>query len=219
MKQPLPINLESIPGNWFDGVIIVLLIVGLVRGRKRGMSEELLSIFQWLTIVVVCSLYYEPLAIPFARLVMVTLVYANVFTYTALFLAIVCVFTLIRRAVGEKLVGSDLFGRQEYYLGMLAGLLRYACMILVFMAIVNGPVYTRQELIDQAKQQQQNYGSISLPSFGLLQHEIMNQSYCSQLVSEHLSTLLIKKAYYQPSRPRESLGRRRNNEIKEILDR
>ena len=39
--------------NWFDLCVLAMLIVGIVIGRKRGMSLELLSVLQWLVIVFV----------------------------------------------------------------------------------------------------------------------------------------------------------------------
>ena len=46
--------------NWFDLVVFVFLVIGVFRGRKRGMSEELLSIFQWLSIVLASANFYRP---------------------------------------------------------------------------------------------------------------------------------------------------------------
>ena len=36
------------------------LLVGLLRGRKHGMSEELTGLIKWLVIVMVCTCAYEP---------------------------------------------------------------------------------------------------------------------------------------------------------------
>ena len=44
--------------NWFDLCVLALLIVGIVVGRKRGMSVELLSVLQWLVIVVVADVTF-----------------------------------------------------------------------------------------------------------------------------------------------------------------
>ena len=30
--------LDNLPVNWFDGVVLGMLIIGFFRGRKRGMS-------------------------------------------------------------------------------------------------------------------------------------------------------------------------------------
>ena len=44
-------NLDKLPFNWFDFVLVVVLVVGVFRGRKHGMSEELLPLLKWLAIL------------------------------------------------------------------------------------------------------------------------------------------------------------------------
>ena len=46
---------------WFDLLVLALVAYGIFRGRKRGMSEELLDVFQWLLIVVLGAMLYAPL--------------------------------------------------------------------------------------------------------------------------------------------------------------
>src|SRR5881394_2125757 len=46
--------------SWVDCAVLILLVVGLWRGRKRGMSEELLDIVKWAIIVVAAGILYEP---------------------------------------------------------------------------------------------------------------------------------------------------------------
>jgi len=36
-----------------------------------------------------------------------------------------------------QIIGSDVFGNAEYYLGMCAGAVRYACVTLVVLAFLN----------------------------------------------------------------------------------
>ena len=53
-------NADNLPFNWFDIAVALVLLVGMQRGRKRGMSEECLTMLNWVTLVVVCSFAYEP---------------------------------------------------------------------------------------------------------------------------------------------------------------
>lgn len=182
----------EISGVWFDVFTVALLVWGIFRGRKRGMSEELLSLLQILTILVVCGLYYRPLGDWFARTAGVTHLFAYLFVYVAMVILIVAVFSLARRAVGEKLVSSDLFGRMEYVLGMLAGLLRYSGYLVLGLALLNAPVYTREEIQAQVNAQLQNLGSHFFPTPGQLQESIMKKSFCGQWVQNNLELLLIR---------------------------
>ena len=123
--------------NWFDLFVLVMLVVGIFVGRKRGMSLELLSVLQWLMIVFVAAITCEPFGKMLADLSGIS----PVLTYTAAYLLaailIKIVFIMIRRMAGEKLVASDVFGNFEYYLGMTAGLIRFACITLFVMALLN----------------------------------------------------------------------------------
>ena len=53
-------SLEQLPINLFDLVVIVVLALGIFRGRKHGMSEELLSVATWLAILFGCAALYQP---------------------------------------------------------------------------------------------------------------------------------------------------------------
>ena len=44
-------NADSTP-NWFDLLLLAMICAGVLRGRKRGMSEELLDFLQWLAIII-----------------------------------------------------------------------------------------------------------------------------------------------------------------------
>ena len=48
-------SLDQLPINFFDALLIVVLIAGINRGRKHGMSEELMSLLTWLTILFGCA--------------------------------------------------------------------------------------------------------------------------------------------------------------------
>jgi len=178
--------------SWVDLVIIGLLIIGVLRGRKRGMSEELLDLLKWLLIVVVAAQFYQPVG----DLIAVNSMFSRLSWYLAIYvtiiLAVKIIFSLIKKRVGEKLVGSDIFGRAEYYLGMSAGAVRYACVIIVIMAVIHARLFTREEIDDDRKMQTENFGTISFPTHASLQQEIFEKSFIGSAVKDHLSLLLIK---------------------------
>src|ERR1043165_1318031 len=102
--------------TWFDLLVLGLIAFGIWRGRKRGMSEELLDVFQWLCIVVLGALTYRSFGQLIASAVKFPPFYANITAYAAIALIIKTVFGVLKRAAGEKLVQSDAFGSYEYYL-------------------------------------------------------------------------------------------------------
>ena len=179
--------------SWVDLAIVVVLLIGVLRGRKRGMSEELLDLLKWLLMVVVAAQFYEPVADFFAADSMFSRLSWYLSIYLALILAVNLIFSLIKKRVGEKLVGSDIFGRAEYYLGMTAGAMRYACVIIIVMAVVNAPLFTREEIDANRNMQTENFGTISFPTRAYLQQEVFEKSFIGNGVKVHLGLLLVKR--------------------------
>ena len=183
------------------------------------MSEELLSVLQWLLIVYAASALYEPIGKGLSQTTSVfSLLACYVTVYIGIAIAIKLVFSSIRRAVGEKLVGSDVFGAGEYYLGMGAGALRFACMIILFLALLHARAISTKEKIESAKSQQDNFGSISFPTLGSIQDEVFEKSITGRFVKTNLAQLLIKDTASE-SRPlqKEGIGRRRERSVDEVM--
>ena len=57
--------------------------------------------------------------------------------YGTLALAIWLVFYILRGIFVPRLTGSNFFGGGEYYLGMVSGMIRFACMLLAALALLN----------------------------------------------------------------------------------
>ena len=178
--------------SWVDFAVAVLLFVGLWRGRKRGMSEELLDIIKWALIVVLAGIGYQPVAqllLSFTSVFGLLSMY--VATYMALALIIVIVFSIIRKQVGAKLIGSDTFGSAEYYLGMLAGLFRYACIIIVGMSFLHAPLYTPEQIKAKIKYQEYNFGTTFFLTVPDLQQQVFKGSMAGKFADEYLQIVLI----------------------------
>src|SRR5579859_5977870 len=124
-------SLSQMPFNLFDVVLVAVLLVGVLRGRKHGMSEELMGLLKWIVIVVACAFVYEPGGAWLAQSCPFSLLWSYIFVYAGGVLAILGLFALVRNHLGGKLIGSDIFGRSEYYLGMGSGFLRFGCMLIV----------------------------------------------------------------------------------------
>src|ERR1035437_4549261 len=186
-------SLEQLPINFFDAVVIVVLLVGIAQGRKRGMSEELLSLIQWLAILFGCAAIYEPtgemirqLTGIFGRLSCYLLAYVGVG------LLVVLVFAGIKRTLGGKLIGSDIFGRSEYYLGMASGLVRSSCILLAGLALLHARYFSPTEVRAMEKLQDDVYGSNFLPTLQSLQATVFDKSLTGSWIKQNLSFLLIK---------------------------
>jgi uncharacterized membrane protein required for colicin V production len=186
-------SLENLTPSWVDFAVVLLLSVGLWRGRKRGMSEELLDIVKWALIVLVAGFLYRPCAqliLGFTSLF--SPLACHVTTYLSLALLIAIVFAVIRRGAGAKLVGSDTFGSAEYYLGMVSGMCRYACMILVGLSLLNARHYSPEEIKANTKYQEDNFGTTFFMTLPDLQQTVFTRSLSGRLAREYLPIVLIQ---------------------------
>ncbi len=185
------------PINVFDLILLGTLVAGLICGRKRGMSEELLGLLKWLAIVVGAAIVYAPLGQEFARSNTVfSLLSCYLMAYIAAVLVIVTVFALVKRFLGGKLLGSDIFGRAEYYLGMGSGLIRFTCVLVCVLALLNARAYDRSEIKAMESFQNREFGSNYFPTLHTVQSIVFEQSLTGPWIRDKLGFLLIK-----PTRP------------------
>lgn len=185
--------MDSLPFNWFDIFLLVWLTMGVFRGRKRGMSEELLTFLQWVVIVIFCAVAYQPAG---DWLLETSNVFGRMVCYIIGYLvaagAVSLAFVLFKRAFHGKLIGSDAFGRSEYYLGMPAGMLRFFCMLLTGLALLNARFYTPQEIQTELKYQKDVYGSDFFPGMQQIQANVFERSFTGPIIKKYLDFLLIK---------------------------
>ena len=185
-------KLETLNINWVDFVAVILLVVGVIRGRSRGISEELLDMFKWLLILVAAAYVCEPLGTVLAQGTVFSLLACYVVVYAAIVVIFKLIFALIRKQVGEKLIGSDAFGGAEFYLGMVAGAFRYGCIMLVVLAFLHARYYSPEEAAAGAKFQEDNFGSSYFPTLCGVQREVFAGSLTGRLVQEYLGAVLIR---------------------------
>ena len=193
--------------NWFDVALVLVLIIGYWRGRKRGMTKELLPTLQWLAILLGAGFGHVYLADWFQQQGLVKHVFGNHFNertaalmsaYLAIALVVFIVFVALRRKFTSKLEGSSFFGGNEYYWGVAAGLVRYLCMMLVALALLNAPSYSAAEIIQTKAYNNrwyggglQGYNGNFIPRMDEVQDAVFKQSLVGPLIKNYLSVLLI----------------------------
>ncbi len=211
--------MKNLGVNWFDLVAIATIITGLMVGRKRGMSAELLDLLQWLLIVIAGSLAYPFLARFMARNFDLGAAWNCVVSYLFIAGAFFVLFVMARRSLGDKLVGSDVFGGLEYYLGMIAGAVRFLCILVFLLAIVRAPRYSEQDIQARLRYQRDWAGSIYVPPFGSIQNNIFVDSLSGRLITKYLGRQLIDSS--DPSVAGGSRGqnlwKQRENEVNEVI--
>jgi len=184
---------NKLPFNWFDLLVVVVLVAGVLRGRKRGMSEELLTVLQWVAIMLSAAFGYGPFG---EWLAATWKIFSPLFSYVTAYLAIAVVvhliFLVIKRGLHGKLVGSNAFGSGEYYLGMPAGMLRFACILMCVLALINARLYSQAEIRANEAYTKDVYGSDFFPGLHSLQVNVFENSFLGPHIREYLDFLLIK---------------------------
>jgi uncharacterized membrane protein required for colicin V production len=213
-------SLDDIRLGWFDFITIIMVLCGIVRGRKRGMSLEMLDLVQWITIILAAGLFY---AVPGRMISGFTgfgLLSSYLLAYAGIALLIKALFVTLKRGMGEKMAGSDTFGRSEYYLGMAAGTIRFLCILLLSLSIINAKKISDGQIAAQKRTQQENFGDISFPTHGTLQRDIFERSFTGYLTREYLWPVMIEPTTSgSTSRGRhEGVARSRERTIREIIE-
>jgi uncharacterized membrane protein required for colicin V production len=187
------LTLDSLPINLFDVLVLAVLTAGIVRGRKHGMSEELISLLQWVAILLGCAALYEQGAQMFGEFSrLFSQLTRYLMAYAAAALLIVIVFAGFKRLCRGKLLGSDTFGRSEYYLGMASGFVRFGCMLLVGLALLNARYFSPTEVRALERYNEDVYGKEYWPSLHTIQEVVFEKSVTGPLIKQHLGFLLIK---------------------------
>jgi len=185
-------DLDKLPINVFDFVVLVTLVVGLLRGRKHGMSEELMGLMKWLAVVIGCAVMYEPAGQWFAQSSPFSLLASFLMVYIVGAMFILSLFAFCKNRLGGKLIGSDIFGRSEYYLGMGSGVVRLSCMLLAFLALLNARYFSPMEVKAMEQFQNDVYGSNYFPTWHTAQEVVFEKSLSGSWIKTHLGFLLIK---------------------------
>lgn len=188
-------SLDQLPINLFDLVVLVVLIAGIMAGRKHGMSEEFLGVLKWLAVVGGCALLYAPLGRMLANATLFSLLAAYLMIYIVAALLILGFFALFKHSIGGKLIGSDVFGRSEYYLGMASGLVRYSCVLMFVLALLNSRYFTPTEVKAMENFQNDVYGSNFFPTWHNAQEVVFEKSICGRFIKDNLGFLLIESTH------------------------
>jgi hypothetical protein len=133
-------------------------------------------------------------------------------SYLLIVLLVIFAYSFVKGRFKAKLEGSSAFGSSEYYLGMLTGVVRYACTLMAALAVLNAPVYSSAEI--QAKQAYDRrwYGGDMftgnyLPDLQTVQSSVFRDSFIGPFIKDNLSLLLVDTQSGGVRKPTASLQR------------
>jgi uncharacterized membrane protein required for colicin V production len=205
--------------SWVDLITVLVLVIGFVRGRKRGLSEEFLDVLQWGVIVTLSILFYRPVGDFMNQQRLVSQAMSYVFSILTIALVVKMIFSLFKRQLGQKIIDGDVFGRFEYYLGMLAGMVRWSCMYFLVLSMLHAPHYTKEYRVAKAKSDDYNWGTSIFPSVMSIQEEVFTRSLTGRNAEKYLASVLIAPSSIDSNQLRDdnSMGRRREREVDQLM--
>jgi uncharacterized membrane protein required for colicin V production len=191
-------SLTHLPVGWFDGVLVAVLVIGFFRGRKNGMTKEVLPMFQWLATVLLGGLAYELVGQLYQNYAHLEITAAYLLGYLSLALVVFFVFTYLKKILNPRLEGSNFFGSAEYYLGITAGLIRFSCLLLFALALLHAPYYTSADIAARNAYNarwfgggQQGYSGNFFPTIQSVQAGAFDESFTGPLIAKYLGVMLI----------------------------
>jgi uncharacterized membrane protein required for colicin V production len=199
---------DKLPINWFDVLLLALLVAGVFRGRKLGMSREVLPLFKWLTVVLVCGFCYPAVAPLFANALGAGKTASSIYGYLLLALLIIGVFMFFKRLLAFRTGENNFFGGSEYYLGMMSGPVRFFCMLLAVLALLHAPYYTQADIKAREAYVKRWYGGglysgNYFPDIYTLQQQVFKQSYMGPYLDEYLAPILIETTPPSADKPQQ----------------
>jgi uncharacterized membrane protein required for colicin V production len=210
----------SVSVAWFDILVILVVLVGFRSGKKHGISEELLPVLQWLGIAGLGALLHGPMGRFIAGFTHLSLFWSHLLVYFAVAAVVVVLFIWLKNAVGGKLLESDHFGRHEYSLGILAGVIRYLCMLLVVIAVLNARYHSPAEAAAIERAREKSDVKIAmLPALSRVQSDVFGHSESGKFIARRAGFLLIKATPYDSGSLREGgIGRERERLTEEAIE-
>ncbi len=177
---------------WFDLVAVALIFVGVFHGRKNGMSQELFNTMKWLALLTLCPMLYHPVGRLLLKFIPIKAMYGYIAGYVIVGAVLATILVTVRKKVKDKMSGSDVFGRAEFPLGMLAGAFQYMCILTMGIALFNAKYLDEEALKRQEKLQRDAMGEKFFPTTGSLHKDVLHTSIAGQTVRKYLANQMVQ---------------------------
>jgi uncharacterized membrane protein required for colicin V production len=193
--------LDKLPFGWFDVALVAILAFGLFRGRRNGMTKEVLPMFQWVATVLACGLGYEIVGQWIINFSGWGKLACYLLGYFGLMFLVYLLFYTLKKHLMPRLTGSNFFGGGEYYLGMASGFIRYACILFVALALLNAPYYTAADIAGSKAFDARwfggglaGYSGDFFPTLQSVQEAVFQKSFTGKYIKEYAGVMLVNTA-------------------------
>ena len=177
---PVPIQFLAVAGlplNWFDAVFLASVIYGGYRGKANGLSGEHVPLGQWILIGLAGGTMGDLLG-SFLMLILKLSSYWSHMIGTTIWIVVIWgMFAFLKGKGHAQLRDSDWFGKTETPLGIAAGALKSFCILLTVLSLLNGRIYTVEQIRAQRESQIKELGSALFPTVGMINGAVFQTSF------------------------------------------
>lgn len=192
------VTLENLPIGWFDIIVLAVLVTGALRGRRHGMSTELLPMLRWISAVAIAGLCYKPLGLLIDKETLLSKLASFITAYLSCLLLVFIAFAILKKLVGGKPISAERFGKSEYYLGVLGGMVTVSCMLIVALSFLNARKYTTKEIQSRRAYEKDVYGSHFFPTLDSVQAFVFNKSLAGSVLYVNARSVMIEPTVAKP---------------------
>lgn len=179
--------------NMFDALVLGALGWGVYQGKQQGAASTHVSVVQWMLIGfgggAMGNLFGS-----FLSSILGSPYWSQLIGYFVWIFIIMIVFAFLNSKGMGEWKNSDWFGRLEYPLGILGGLIKYFCIILTVMSILNAKHYTPAMIKADRDWQIEEFGSTLFPSLTMLNNMIFNTSFSGPNIKRVFGWAILSSA-------------------------
>lgn len=134
---PSAAPLLGISVGWFDPVFLLVLALGVWRGRLNGAAREHFAAGQWLFVAVVGGVMSRALGGLMVKWLGVTFFAAGIFGYVVGGGIVLIVAAVLRTYHADEMLDTAFFGKAEPAAGGVFGALKFFCLLTIALAFVH----------------------------------------------------------------------------------
>ncbi|MGB0583139.1 MAG: hypothetical protein ACPGVU_25935 [Limisphaerales bacterium] len=162
--------------NMFDALLLGALGWGVYQGKEQGASSTHVSVVQWMVIALPGGLAGAFLG-SFLGPMLGSAYWGQLTGYLIWIFIVVGFFAFLNSKGASEWKEADWFGKTEYPLGVLGCMIKYFCIVLTVMSLLNANYYTSEMIRRDREWQIEEFGSALFPSFTMLNNTVFNTSF------------------------------------------
>jgi hypothetical protein len=161
-----------------DIVVLITALLGMRIGHRRGVTQELMRLLMWLVLIYTPPWVCRQLDSQVVQYTGISMLWSRFVLYGGTAALAFILVTMAKNALQDRITSMNLFGKLEYPLGSLAGVLRYFCIIVMVLALIHARAATDAERAQGG-------------AWSQVQDNVFEKSWSGQFVEKYLDTLLI----------------------------